>query len=193
MAAVARSILAASLLAAAARAGNIGFGTHGEMAIEWSTDSTNITLKVTCNPPDASDPAYALAYCAFGVNTNPNASSSMVPAYVWWLGVSSAGAALAVEDRVIGSFAQPPCAATQLTRTIEASYDAASGTLSALFTRTLLAGPAARAQGYADIVNAPLQVLGAVGAKARAAGSCAMSAAEHFFDAKGVALNFLRG
>jgi hypothetical protein len=179
------------LAAAAARAGSVVFGVHNEMAVTWSVDATNITMRVTCNPPNASDPSYALAYCAFGINTNPNAtSSSMVPAYVWWLGVSTGGAALAVEDRVIASFAQPPCAATQMTRTIEASYDAASGTLSALFTRELSAGGAA---GYADIVAAPLQVLAAVGGKGRAAGSCAMSASEHFFDAHNFAIDFLSG
>lgn len=150
-------------------------------------------MRVTCNPPNASDPAYTLSWCAFGVNTNNVSSSSMVPAYVWWLGVSASGAALAVEDRVITSFNQPPCASMQLTRTIEASYDATSGTLSALFTRALATGDAARAAGYADIVAAPVQVLGAVGAKGRAAGSCAMSAAEHFFDAHNVAIDFLSG
>ena len=182
-----RALLAA-LAAAAARAGYNGFGEHGEMNVAWSVDTANITMRLTCRSPNVTNPSYDLAYCAFGINTNNVSSSSMVPAYVWWLGVSTGGAALAVEDRVISSFAQPPCAATQMTRTIEASYDAASGTLSALFTRALSAGGAA---GYADIVAAPLQVLGAVGGKGRAAGSCAMSASEHFFDAHNVAIDFL--
>jgi len=126
------------------------------------------------------------------VNTNPNQTSTgMIPAYVFWLSVSSSGAALAVEDRVISQFASPPCAATQLTRTIEASYDAGAGTLSALFTRALVSG--ARAQGYADFVNSPLQVIAAVGAKGRASASCQTTQAEHFFDGHGVGVNFLSG
>jgi len=117
----------------------------------------------------------------------------MAPAYVWWLAINSAGKALAVEDRVISTIAQPPCTKTQLTTTISSSYNAVTGALSALFTRPLAAGDAVKGQGFADILNAPLQVIAAVGAKTRPDNSCATNQAEHFFHAGNVAINFLSG
>lgn len=169
----------------------IVFGVQKEVGIEWSTDENSITFGLTCNTNNASDPTMALAWCSFGINTNPQPSTSMAPAYVFWLAVSSAGKVLPVEDRVISAFAQPPCTQTQLTTTISSSYNATTGTLSALFTRPLVSGISG--QGFADFINSPLQVIAAVGAKTRPDASCGMNQAEHFFHAGNVAVNFLSG
>lgn len=177
-----------------ALAGEVVFGVHNEIGIEWNTDETTIFFNLTCNTNNVTDPTAALAWCAFGINTNPSGpSSGMAPAYVWWLAINSAGKALAVEDRVISTIAQPPCTKTQLTTTISSSYNAVTGTLSALFTRPLAAGDAVKGQGFADIINAPLQVIAAVGSKTRPDNSCATNQAEHFFHAGNVAINFLSG
>ena len=57
MARAALLALLALATAAPTLAGEIAFGVHGEMTVAWTTDATNITMRVTCNPPNGTSKA----------------------------------------------------------------------------------------------------------------------------------------
>ena len=57
MARAALLALLALATAAPALAGEIAFGVHGEMTVAWTTDELNITMRVTCNPPNGTSKA----------------------------------------------------------------------------------------------------------------------------------------
>lgn len=113
----------------------------------------------------------------------------MYPAEAFWVGVDTAGSVF-VEDRIITAKSQPPCAPTQITSLVSGSTNATTGSVHAVFTRPLQVPAAAAGQGYAAIVNAPVQVVAAAATGSRQSTRCAGGAAKHYDHYGGPAFNF---
>lgn len=114
----------------------------------WSIGRGNATFEVVCTPPAGA----ALQWCGVGFNTvfpSPRAWG-MAPSEIVMLVVHPDGS-VSLEDRLAAAPGLPPCFAQQLTTLRSFRLDAATGALTASFTRPVFLPEALLDAGYTDL------------------------------------------
>lgn len=142
-----------------------GFGgTDNPLCFSFERVGADYLFAMNCTP-DAF-PEFSVGWCALGLSTlSPMpASWGMWPAEVFHLQVARGAdnaTSVVLTDRLTTGVRLPACMPTQEARLLNATVDAATGVLTAFFTRKATLPPIRLAEGYTNL-NRTLPIIAAI-------------------------------